>query len=67
MAGDLTFFLKNSVHYYGVFCTQYDTVNPYTDMLTAVRKKYYESGLKTQKLKTNKRLNDVIYRYNYYC
>ena len=65
MAGDLTFFLKNSVHYYGVFCTQYDTVNPYTDMLTAVRKKYYESGLKTQKLKTNKRLNDVIYRYNY--
>ena len=65
MAGDLTFFLKNSVHYYGVFCTKFDTVNPYTDMLTAVRKKYYESGLKTQKMKTSKRVNDVIYRYNY--
>ena len=65
MAGDLTFFLKNSVHYYGVFCTRFDTSNPYTDMLTAVRKSYYESGLKTQKMKTSKRVNDVIYRYNY--
>ena len=65
MAGDLTFFLKNSVHYYGVFCTRFDTLNPYTDMLTAVRKNYYESGLKTQKMKTSKRVNDVIYRYNY--
>ena len=66
MAGDLTLFKKNSINYYGVFCSKFDKINPYNDMLTKVRKQYYESGLKPQKNKFNARdTNGGVYRYNY--
>jgi len=65
MAGDLTLFKKNSVNYYGVFCSKYDKMNPYSDMLTKVRKQYYESGYKPQKNKFNVRDANGVYRYNY--
>ena len=65
MAGDLTLFKKNSVNYYGVFCSKYDKMNPYSDMLTKVRKQYYESGYKPQKNKFNVRDSNGVYRYNY--
>ena len=65
MPGDLTYFKKNAVNYYGVFCEGFDRGNPYDDILTGVRKKYYESGLETQKNKFILKNEDGIYRYNY--
>ena len=65
MPGDLTYFKKNAVNYYGVFCSEFDKGSPYDDKLTEVRKQYYESGLRTQKNKITSRKDDGIYRYNY--
>lgn len=65
MTGDLTYFRRNAVNYYGVFCEGFDKGNPYNDILTDVRKKYYESGLKPQKNKFILKNDDGIYRYNY--
>ncbi len=66
MPGDLTLFRKNAVNYYGVFLKGFDTVNPFKDKLTIVRKNYYESGLQTQKRKFTDMSDDGrIYKYNY--
>lgn len=65
MQGDLTYFRKNAVSYYGVFCDEFDKVNPYSDKLTDVRKKYYESHLHTQKDKFKMRVDGEYYRYQY--
>ncbi len=64
MTGDLTFFKTNAVNYYGVFCEDYDTVNPYADMLSNVRRKYFETHSR-QKDKLIKNLNGTQYRYQY--
>ena len=66
MPGDLTYFKRNAVNYYGVFLKGYDKGNPYKDKLTVVRKNYYESGLQTQKRKFTDMGDDgKIYKYNY--
>lgn len=65
MANDLTYFKRNAVNYYGVFDSEFDKGNPYSDILTDVRKRYYESGLRTQKNKFVKKTEDGVYRYNY--
>ena len=66
MPGDLTYFKRNAVNYYGVFLKSYDKGNPYKDKLTVVRKNYYESGLQTQKRKFTDMGDDgKIYKYNY--
>ena len=65
MASDLTYFKRNAVNYYGVFDSKFDKGNPYSDILTDVRKRYYESGLRTQKNKFVKKTDDGVFRYNY--
>ncbi len=65
MANDLTYFKRNAVNFYGVFDSEFDKGNPFNDILTDVRKKYYESGLKTQKKKFMKRTEDGEYKYVY--
>lgn len=65
MANDLTYFKRNAVNYYGVFDSEFDKGNPYSDILTDVRKRYYESGLRTQKNRISKRTEDGVYKYNY--
>ena len=66
VANDLTYFKRNAVNYYGVFDSQFDEGNPYTDILTDVRRKYYESGLRTQKHRFMKKTEDGSnYKYNY--
>lgn len=65
MTGDLTFFKTDAVSYYGIFCDEFDKVNPYNDILTSVRKKFFESHLSKQKNKMNVRLDGETYRYQY--
>ena len=66
MPGDLTYFKRNAVNYYGVFLRGFDKGNPYKDKLTVVRKSYYESGLQTQKRKfTDMGEDGKVYKYNY--
>lgn len=65
MQGDLTYFRKDAVNYYGVFCDDFDKVNPYSDKLTDVRKKYYESHCHTQRDKFKMRVDGEYYRYQY--
>ncbi|MBQ1546013.1 MAG: hypothetical protein IIZ59_00590, partial [Clostridia bacterium] len=69
---DLTYFKQHhSVNYYGVFLKPFDKINPYDDMLTSVRRAYYESNLKTQKggsaAKWMSKLmpDGRVYRYKY--
>lgn len=65
MSGDLTYFKKNAVNYYGVFYDKFDKFNPYNDILTDVRKKYYESDLHMQKAKYSRRVDGIVYRYDF--
>lgn len=65
MTGDLTFFKTNAVSYYGIFCDEFDKVNPYSDILTGVRKKYFESDLTKQKNKMSVRIDGETYKYQY--
>ena len=65
MSGDLTYFKKNAVNYYGVFYDKFDKFNPYSDILTDVRKRYYESHLRTQKAKYNRKVDGIVYRYDF--
>ena len=65
MPGDLTYFKKNAVNYYGVFYERFDKGSPYNDILTNVRKKYYESKKSPQKDKFIVRNENGIFRYNY--
>lgn len=68
---DLTFYKqRHSVNYYGVFLKPFDKINPYDDMLTSVRRAYYESNLKTQKggfpkMMTKMMPDGGIYKYRY--
>ncbi len=64
MTGDLTFFKTNAVNYYGVFCEGYDKANPYADLLSNVRKKYFETHSR-QKDKIIKNIDGVQYRCQY--
>lgn len=64
MTGDLTFFKANAVKYYGVFCDEFDKENPYSDILTNVRKSYFETQTR-QKDKLTKRVDGEQYRYQF--
>ena len=66
MPGDMTFFKRNAVNYYGVFLKGFDIENPFKDRLTNVRKNYYENGLQAQKRRfTDMGADGKICKYNY--
>ncbi len=64
MTGDLTFFKANAIKYYGVFDSEFDAFKPDTDVLTYVRKNYFETKTR-QRDKITKRIDGEQCRYQF--
>lgn len=65
MAGDVAFFKSDKMDYYGVFHSDYDKFDPRSDLLTSIRRKYYESDKQRQKNKRVVTVNGEKLRYDY--